>query len=96
MIWSSVNNYDLTDLTNAQHNANWSVEEYAAAYQDNVDMINALQSGSLSSFDAGKEQLQLIVVCRRLQVQLEQQLVRNVPLIGSSCTGLQICWLQTL
>ena len=49
-----INNYaDLTDLANAQHNANWSVEEYAA-YQDNVDMINALQSGSLSSFDAGR------------------------------------------
>ena len=30
-----INNYaDLTDLANAQHNANWSVEEYAAAYQD--------------------------------------------------------------
>ena len=50
-----INNYaDLTDLANAQHNANWSIEEYAAAYQDNVDMINALQSGSLSSFDAGR------------------------------------------
>tara|TARA_B100001175_G_scaffold249473_1_gene216530 strand:- start:207 stop:1979 length:1773 start_codon:yes stop_codon:yes gene_type:complete len=50
-----INNYsDLTDLANAQHNANWSVEEYAAAYQENVDVINALQSGSLSSFDAGK------------------------------------------
>ena len=50
-----INNYsDLTDLANAQHNANWSVEEYAAAYQENVDIINALQSGSLSSFDAGK------------------------------------------
>jgi hypothetical protein len=50
-----INNYsDLTDLANAQHNANWSVEEYAAAYQENVDIINALQSGSLSSFDAGR------------------------------------------
>lgn len=50
-----INNYsDLTDLANAQHGANWSVEEYASAYQDNVDIINALQSGSLSSFDAGK------------------------------------------
>ena len=50
-----INNYsDLTDLANAQHNANWSVEEYAAAYQENVDIVNALQSGSLSSFDAGK------------------------------------------
>ena len=50
-----LNNYsDLTDLANAQHNANWSVEEYATAYQENVDIINALQSGSLSSFDAGK------------------------------------------
>ena len=50
-----INNYsDLTDLANAQHGANWSVEEYAAAYQDNVDIINALQSGSISSFDAGQ------------------------------------------
>ena len=50
-----INNYsDLTDLANAQHGANWSVEEYASAYQDNVDIINALQSGSISSFDAGK------------------------------------------
>jgi hypothetical protein len=50
-----IGNYsDLTDLANAQHGANWSVEEYAAAYQDNVDIINALQSGSLSSFDAGQ------------------------------------------
>ena len=50
-----IGNYsDLTDLANAQHGANWSVEEYASAYQDNVDIINALQSGSLSSFDAGQ------------------------------------------
>ena len=50
-----INNYsDLTDLANAQHGANWSVEEYASAYQDNVDIINALQSGSISSFDAGQ------------------------------------------
>ena len=50
-----INNYsDLTDLANAQHGANWSVEEYASAYQANVDIINALQSGSLSSFDAGQ------------------------------------------
>ena len=50
-----INNYsDLTDLANAQHGANWSVEEYASAYKANVDIINALQSGSLSSFDAGQ------------------------------------------
>jgi len=50
-----INNYDeLTALANAQHNANWSVEEYASAYQDNVDIVNALASGNLSSFDAGK------------------------------------------
>jgi len=50
-----INNYsDLTDLANAQHGANWSVEEYASAYQANVDIINALQSGELSSFDAGQ------------------------------------------
>jgi hypothetical protein len=51
----NLNNYsDLTDLANAQHGANWSVEEYASAYQANVDIINALQSGELSSFDAGQ------------------------------------------
>jgi hypothetical protein len=50
-----INNYsDLTDLANAQHGANWSVGEYASAYQANVDIINALQSGELSSFDAGQ------------------------------------------
>ena len=50
-----INNYsDLTDLANAQHGADWSVEEYASAYQANVDIINALQSGELSSFDAGQ------------------------------------------
>ena len=50
-----ISNYsDLTDLANAQHGANWSVEEYSSAYQDNVDIINALQSGALSSFDAGQ------------------------------------------
>ena len=50
-----IGNYsDLTDLANAQHGANWSVEEYSSAYQANVDIINALQSGSLSSFDAGQ------------------------------------------
>ncbi len=50
-----IGNYsDLTDLANAQHGANWSVEEYASAYQANVDIINALQSGSISSFDAGQ------------------------------------------
>ena len=50
-----ISNYsDLTDLANAQHGANWSVEEYSSAYQANVDIINALQSGALSSFDAGQ------------------------------------------
>ena len=43
---------DLTALANAQHGANWSVEEYSSAYQANVDIINALQSGDLSSLDA--------------------------------------------
>ena len=47
-------NQDLTNLANAQHGANWSVEEYASAYQANVDIVNALQSGELSSFDAGQ------------------------------------------
>ena len=48
-----LDNYaDMTALANAQHGANWSVEEYASAYQANVDVINALQSGDLSSFDA--------------------------------------------
>ena len=50
-----IGNYsDLTDLANAQHGANWSVEEYSSAYQANVDIVNALQSGALSSFDAGQ------------------------------------------
>ena len=50
-----ISNYsDLTDLANAQHSANWSVEEYSSAYQVNVDIVNALQSGSLSSFNAGE------------------------------------------
>ena len=40
-------------MANAQYGANWSVEEYASAYQGNVDVINALQSGNISSFDAG-------------------------------------------
>jgi hypothetical protein len=49
-----ISNYaDLTALANAQYGANWSVEEYASAYQGNVDVINALQSGNISSFDAG-------------------------------------------
>ena len=49
-----IKNYsDLTDLANATHNANWSVEEYASAYQFNVDAINALASGA-SSFDVGQ------------------------------------------
>jgi len=49
-----IKNYaDLTDLANATYNANWSVEEYAAAYQFNVDAINALASGT-GSFDVGQ------------------------------------------
>ena len=48
-----LDNYaDMTALANAQHGANWTVEEYASAYQSNVDVINALQSGDISSFDA--------------------------------------------
>ena len=46
-----IKNYaDLTALANATYNADWSVEEYASAYQLNVDAINALASGA-SSFD---------------------------------------------
>ena len=49
-----INNYaDLTALANAQHGANWSVEEYASAYQGNLDAIEALANGSITSFDAG-------------------------------------------
>ena len=49
-----ITNYaDLTDLANATYNANWSVEEYASAYQLNVDAINALASGT-SAFDVGQ------------------------------------------
>ncbi len=49
-----IKNYaDLTALANATYNADWSVEEYASAYQGNVDIINALQSGAIDSFDAG-------------------------------------------
>ena len=49
-----INNYaDLTDLANAQYGANWSVEEYASAYQGNLDAIEALANGSITSFDAG-------------------------------------------
>ncbi len=49
-----IKNYaDLTALANATYNADWSVEEYASAYQGNVDLINALQSGTIDSFNAG-------------------------------------------
>ena len=45
-----LNNYaDLTALANAQYGANWSVEEYSTAYQDEVDLVNALRSGSFDS-----------------------------------------------
>ena len=37
-----INNYsELTDLANEVHNKNWSPEEYASAYQDEVDLVNA-------------------------------------------------------
>jgi len=49
-----IKNYaDLTALANATYGADWSVEEYASAYQGNVDIINSLQSGAIDSFDAG-------------------------------------------
>ena len=49
-----INNYaDLTALANAQYGADWSIEEYASAYQGNLDIIEQLASGSLSDFDAG-------------------------------------------
>ena len=49
-----LNNYaELTDLANAQYGANWSVEEYTSAYQDNLNAIEALATGSISSFDVG-------------------------------------------
>ena len=49
-----ITNYaDLTALANATYSADWSVEEYASAYQGNVDIINSLQSGAINSFDAG-------------------------------------------
>ena len=49
-----IKNYaDLTALANATYDANWSVEEYASAYQGNVNIINSLQSGAIDSFDAG-------------------------------------------
>jgi hypothetical protein len=49
-----INNYaDLTALANATHNANWSVEEYASAYQGQLDILNAFQSGDIDSFDVG-------------------------------------------
>ena len=49
-----INNYaDLTALANAQYGANWSVKEYASAYQENLNAIEALANGSITSFDAG-------------------------------------------
>ena len=45
-----LNNYaDLTALANAQYGANWSVEEYSTAYQNEVDLVNALRSGNFDS-----------------------------------------------
>ena len=50
-----INNYaDLTALANAQHGANWSVEEYTSAYSGHLEVVKQLQSGDLSSFDAGQ------------------------------------------
>ena len=61
-----INNYaDLTDLANAQHNANWSVEEYASAYKIETDIINALKSGAIDSFDAGE-------IARQAQASLQE------------------------
>ena len=42
----------MTDLANEVHNKDWTPEEYASAYQDEVDLVNALQSGDINSFDA--------------------------------------------
>ena len=51
--FQSISNYsELTDLANEVYNKNWSPEEYASAYQDQVDLINAFQSGDINSFDA--------------------------------------------
>ena len=52
--WDISNYAELTALANAQHSANWSVEEYASVYQGSVDVIKLLQSGDISSFDAGQ------------------------------------------
>ena len=50
-----INNYaDLTALANAQHGANWSVEEYTSAYSGHLEVVKQLQSGDISSFDAGQ------------------------------------------
>jgi hypothetical protein len=47
-----LNNYaDLTALANAQYGANWSVEEYASAYQETVNILSAIKSGDISSLD---------------------------------------------
>ena len=55
----------MTDLANAQHNANWSVEEYASAYKIETDIINALKSGAIDSFDAGE-------IARQAQASLQE------------------------
>jgi len=50
-----INNYaDLTALANAQHGANWSVEEYTSVYSGHLEVVKQLQSGDISSFDAGQ------------------------------------------
>ena len=78
-----INNYsDLTHLANAQHGANWSVEEYASAYQANVDIVNALQSGSISSFDAGQ-----IAAATSTSLQEVADTIRAATTAGVSVIG---------
>jgi len=69
-----INNYaDLTDLANAQYGANWSVEEYASAYQDNVDIINSLQSKM--------NELSMVLQQKDKYIQLLQTKLSSVPKI---------------
>ena len=73
-----LNNYaDLTALANAQYGANWSVEEYASAYQETVDIISAIKSGDLSSID-------LSAIASGLNVQEAIDLVVNASTAGIS------------
>ena len=49
-----ISNYaDLTALANSIYGTNVTVEEYASVYQAQVNVIDALKSGDISSFDAG-------------------------------------------